>query len=34
MSQDSQDPLVMEHYPAPSKELDGVIVRLDVPPVR
>ena len=23
---------VMEHYPAPSKDLEGVVVRLDVPP--
>ena len=28
------DPLVMERYPAPSKALDGVVVRLDVPPTR
>ena len=26
------DPLVMKRYPAPSPELDGVAVRLDVPP--
>jgi glyoxylase-like metal-dependent hydrolase (beta-lactamase superfamily II) len=26
------DPLVMERYPAPSKDLEGVVVRLDVPP--
>jgi glyoxylase-like metal-dependent hydrolase (beta-lactamase superfamily II) len=26
------DPLVMQHYPAPSPELEGVVVRLDVPP--
>ena len=26
------DPLVMARYPAPSKELEGVIVRLDEPP--
>jgi glyoxylase-like metal-dependent hydrolase (beta-lactamase superfamily II) len=26
------DPLVMERYPAPSKELDGIVVRLDVEP--
>jgi glyoxylase-like metal-dependent hydrolase (beta-lactamase superfamily II) len=28
------DPLVMERYPAPSKELEGIVVRLDVPPVQ
>jgi glyoxylase-like metal-dependent hydrolase (beta-lactamase superfamily II) len=27
------DPLVMRRYPAPSAELEGVAVRLDVPPV-
>jgi len=27
------DPLVMQRYPAPSKDLEGVVVRLDVPPV-
>ena len=27
------DPLVMERYPAPSKALEGIAVRLDVPPV-
>ncbi len=27
------DPLVMQRYPAPSKALDGIVVRLDVPPV-
>jgi glyoxylase-like metal-dependent hydrolase (beta-lactamase superfamily II) len=26
------DPLVMERYPAPSAELEGIAVRLDVPP--
>jgi len=26
------DPLVMEVYPAPSKELDGIVARLDRPP--
>ena len=26
------DPLVMERYPAPSPELQGAVVRLDVPP--
>ncbi len=26
------DPLVMQHYPAPSPELDGIAVRLDVAP--
>jgi glyoxylase-like metal-dependent hydrolase (beta-lactamase superfamily II) len=26
------DPLVMKLYPAPSPELEGVVVRLDVPP--
>ncbi|MGD4086944.1 hypothetical protein QT607_22665, partial [Xanthomonas citri pv. citri] len=26
------DPLVMKIYPAPSPELEGVAVRLDVPP--
>jgi len=26
------DPLVMKLYPAPSPELEGVAVRLDVPP--
>ena len=26
------DPLVMERYPAPSKELEGIVVRLDVAP--
>ena len=27
------DPLVMKRYPAPSKALEGIAVRLDVPPV-
>ncbi len=27
------DPLVMQRYPAPSNELQGIVVRLDVPPV-
>jgi hypothetical protein len=26
------DPLVMERYPAPSKDLDGIVARLDVMP--
>jgi glyoxylase-like metal-dependent hydrolase (beta-lactamase superfamily II) len=26
------DPLVMQYYPAPSPELDGIVVRLDVAP--
>jgi glyoxylase-like metal-dependent hydrolase (beta-lactamase superfamily II) len=26
------DPLVMQYYPAPTPELDGIVVRLDVPP--
>jgi glyoxylase-like metal-dependent hydrolase (beta-lactamase superfamily II) len=26
------DPLVMERYPAPSKALEGIVARLDVPP--
>jgi glyoxylase-like metal-dependent hydrolase (beta-lactamase superfamily II) len=26
------DPLVMRRYPAPSEELEGIVVRLDVPP--
>jgi glyoxylase-like metal-dependent hydrolase (beta-lactamase superfamily II) len=26
------DPLVMQQYPAPSPELEGIAVRLDVPP--
>lgn len=26
------DPLVMKLYPAPSPELEGIAVRLDVPP--
>ncbi len=26
------DPLVMQRYPAPNKELEGIAVRLDVPP--
>ena len=26
------DPLVMQRYPAPSKDLEGIVVRLDVPP--
>ncbi len=26
------DPLVMERYPAPRKELEGIVARLDVPP--
>ena len=28
------DPLVMKYYPAPSPDLDGIVVRLDVPPSR
>ena len=28
------DPLVMDLYPAPSKELEGIAVRLDRPPRR
>ncbi len=28
------DPLVMKYYPAPSQDLDGIVVRLDVPPSR
>jgi len=28
------DPLVMQRYPAPSPELQGIAVRLDVPPVQ
>jgi glyoxylase-like metal-dependent hydrolase (beta-lactamase superfamily II) len=28
------DPLVMARYPAPSRELEGVAVRLDRPPIR
>jgi glyoxylase-like metal-dependent hydrolase (beta-lactamase superfamily II) len=27
------DPLVMARYPAPSKALEGIVVRLDVPPI-
>jgi hypothetical protein len=27
------DPLVMKYYPAASKELEGVVARLDVPPI-
>jgi glyoxylase-like metal-dependent hydrolase (beta-lactamase superfamily II) len=27
------DPLVMQRYPAPSPDLQGIVVRLDVPPV-
>jgi hypothetical protein len=27
------DPLVMNLYPAPSKDLEGMVVRLDRPPV-
>jgi glyoxylase-like metal-dependent hydrolase (beta-lactamase superfamily II) len=27
------DPPVMERHPAPSKDLEGIVVRLDVPPV-
>ena len=27
------DPLVMQRYPAPSKALEGIVVRLDVTPV-
>jgi hypothetical protein len=27
------DPLVMKMYPAPSKELEGIVVRLDKPPI-
>ena len=26
------DPLVMSYYPAPSPEMEGVVVRLDVAP--
>jgi hypothetical protein len=26
------DPLVMQRYPSPKKDLDGVVVRLDVAP--
>ena len=26
------DPLVMERYPPPSRDLEGIVVRLDVPP--
>jgi hypothetical protein len=26
------DPLVMQRYPAPRPELQGIVVRLDVPP--
>jgi glyoxylase-like metal-dependent hydrolase (beta-lactamase superfamily II) len=26
------DPLVMKRYPAPARELEGIVVRLDVPP--
>ena len=26
------DPLVMQRYPAPNKSLEGLVVRLDVPP--
>jgi len=26
------DPQVMQRYPAPSKSLDGIVVRLDVAP--
>jgi len=26
------DPLVMRRYPAPTPELEGIAVRLDVPP--
>jgi hypothetical protein len=26
------DPLVMNRYPAPARELEGIVVRLDVPP--
>jgi len=28
------DPLVMKYYPAASPELEGIVVRLDVPPSR
>ena len=28
-----QDPLVMERYPAASKEMDGIVVRLDADPL-
>ncbi len=28
------DPLVMARYPAPSRELEGIVARLDVPPKR
>lgn len=28
------DPLVLEYYPAPSPELEGKVVRLDVPPTK
>jgi glyoxylase-like metal-dependent hydrolase (beta-lactamase superfamily II) len=27
------DPMVMKRYPAPSKELEGIVARLDVPPM-
>ena len=26
------DPLVMQRYPAPNAALEGIVVRLDVPP--
>jgi glyoxylase-like metal-dependent hydrolase (beta-lactamase superfamily II) len=28
------DPLVMQRYPAPKRDLEGIVVRLDVEPVR
>ena len=28
------DPLVMQRYPSPSPELQGIVARLDVPPVK
>ncbi|MEO8630864.1 MAG: N-acyl homoserine lactonase family protein, partial [Betaproteobacteria bacterium] len=27
------DPLVLKRYPAPNPELQGIVARLDVPPV-
>ena len=27
------DPLVMQRYPAPSKEMEGIVVRLDADPL-
>jgi hypothetical protein len=26
------DPLIMQNYPAPKAELEGIVVRLDLPP--